>query len=200
VAHSVKFAAVGVAAVAVLTGCTSPQAGDAYVVPTAESSASQDAKASQLPGRPSELGLRGVDPCTLFTQAQLDQLKVNSKPRPVPDSPDGPSCSFDVDLTKPYYSIGITAVSDELEAWLTGARRKNSMTTQPSSVGGFPALRNFRQSSAPTDCETLVGVATAQTMVVQAFPVTQGAFDQQQLCDLSTRAANLALQTLKAHG
>jgi hypothetical protein len=37
-------------------------------------------------------------------------------------------------------------------------------------------------------------------MVVQAFPVTQGAFNQQQLCDLSTQAANLALLTLKAHG
>lgn len=199
-AHSAKFAAVGVVAVAALTGCTSPRAGEAYVVPTAESSASQSAKASELPGRPSELTLQGVDPCTLLTSAQLDQLKVNSKPRPVPASNQGPSCSFDVDLTKPYYTIGITAVSGELESWLTGARRKSSMTTQPSSVEGFPALRNFRQSSDPSDCETLVGVANAQTMVVQAFPVTQGAFDQQQLCDLSTQAATMALQTLKAHG
>jgi hypothetical protein len=42
-------------------------------------------------------------------------------------------------------------------------------------------------------------VAGGQTMVVQAFPVTAGTFSQQQLCDLSTQAATLALQTLKAH-
>jgi hypothetical protein len=190
-----------VLAVAVLAGCTSTRAGDAYVVPTAESSASQSAKAAELPQRPSELALTGVDPCALLTSDQLNQLKVNSKPRPVRDSADGPSCSFDVDLTKPYYSIALTAITaGDLGAWLTGNRRKNSMTTQPTDVEGFPALKNFRNSGDPSDCETLIGVAAGQTMVVQAFPVTANAFSQQQLCDLSTQAATLALHTLKAHG
>jgi hypothetical protein len=190
-----------VLATAVLTSCTSTDEGQAYVVPTAESSASQSAKAAGLPGRPSELVLTGVDPCTLLTSDQLDQLKVNSKPRQAKESADGPSCSFDVDLTKPYYSYGITAVTNaDLDAWLTGDRRKNSMTTEPAAVGGFPALTYFRSSSDPSDCQTLVGVAAGQTMTVQAFPVTPGAFSQQQLCDLSERAADLALQTLKAHG
>jgi len=196
-----KCVAGGMLATAVLTSCTSTDGGQAYGVPTAESSASQSAKAAGLPRRPSELALTGVDPCTLLTPAQLDQLKVNSNPRQAKDSADGPSCSFDVDLTKPYYSYGITAVTKaDLDAWLTGDRRKNSMTTEPTAVGGFPALRNFRKSNDPGDCQTLVGVAAGQTMAVQAFPVTRGAFSQQQLCDLSTQAANLALQTLKAHG
>lgn len=191
----------GVLATVALTGCTSMREGQAYVVPTAESSASQAAKAAGLPQRPSELMLRGIDPCTLLTPAQLDQLKVNSKPRQTQDSADGPSCSFDVDLTKPYYSYGIEAVTNaDLNAWLTGDRRKNSMTTAAIAVDGFPALKNFRSSGEPTDCETLVGVAAGQTMVVQAFPVTAGAFNQYQLCELSTQAATLALQTLKAHG
>ena len=195
-----KYAVGGVLATVALTGCTSMQEGQAYVVPTAESAASQSAKAAGLPQRPSELGLRGVDPCTLLTPAQLDQLKVNSKPRQTQDSADGPSCSFDVDLTKPYYSYGVKAVTNaNLDAWLTGTRRKNSMTTVAMVVDGFPALKNFRNSSDPSDCETLVGVADGQTMVVQAFPVTAGTFSQQQLCDLSTQAATLALQTLKAH-
>ncbi|WP_327553731.1 DUF3558 domain-containing protein [Amycolatopsis sp.] len=196
-----KYVAGGMLATAVLTSCTSTDEGQAYVVPTAESSASQSAKAAGLPQRPSELKLTGIDPCTLLTPEQLDQLKVNSKPRQARESADGPSCSFDVDLTRPYYSYGITAVTKaDLDAWLTGDRRKNSMTTEPAGVGGFPALKNFRKSSDPSDCQTLVGVAAGQTIVVQAFPVTQGAFNQQQLCDLSTQAANLALQTLKAHG
>jgi hypothetical protein len=190
-----------VLATVALTGCTSMREGQAYAVPTAESSASQAAKAAGLPQRPSELMLRGIDPCTLLTSAQLDQLKVNSEPRQTQDSADGPSCSFDVDLTKPYYSYGITTVTNaDLTAWLTGDRRKNSMTAVVIAVDGFPALKNFRDSGDPTDCETLVGVAAGQTMVVQAFPVTAGAFSQNQLCELSTQAATLALQTLKAHG
>jgi hypothetical protein len=188
-----------VLATVVLTGCTSTEAGQAYVDATAESSAAQSAKAAGLPARPSELPLSGVDPCSLLTDAQLDQLKVNSKPRQAPDS-DGPNCSFDVDLTKPYYGYGIKAVLNAgLDAWLTGVRRKNSMTTVPLAVDGFPALENFRESSAPSDCETLVGVANGQTLAVQALPVTGGAFSQRQLCDLSTQAATLALRTLKTH-
>jgi hypothetical protein len=137
----------------------------------------------------------------LFTETQLDQLKVNSEPRRAAASKDGLSCSFDVDKTQPYYSYGITAVtSADLGAWLTGARRKNSMTTVPAPVGGFPVLENYRADGDPSDCETLVGVAAGQTLVVQAFPVTGGAFNQQQLCDMSQRAGDLALQTLKQSG
>jgi hypothetical protein len=72
------------------------------------------------------------------------------------------------------------------------------MTTQPTSVEGFPALRTFRQNTDPTDCETLVGVAHGQTLQVQAVPTTDGAFTQDQLCDLATKAATFAVQTLKA--
>lgn len=199
---SLKPLALAGAAVATLAvaGCTST-VGDGIASPiaTAASSAAQSSKAAALPQRPSELAIAGIDPCTLLTSAQLDQLTVNSKPRQVADPVDGPSCSFDVDQAKPYYSYGITTVtSADLEAWLTGNRRKNSMTTQPTSVEGFPALRSFRQNTDPTDCETLVGVAHGQTLMVQAAPTTDGAFTQDQLCDLATKAATFAVQTLKA--
>jgi hypothetical protein len=87
--------------------------------------------------------------------------------------------------------------SADLDAWLTGARRKNSMTTELAPIDGFPALKNFRAGADPGDCETLVGVAEGQTLVVQAFPVTAGAFRRKQLCDISQHAAGLGLQTLK---
>jgi hypothetical protein len=184
-----------------LAGCGSTGKGEPYAVPTAQASAAQSAKAAALPRRPNELSLHGADPCSLLTETQLDQLKVNSEPRRAAASSDGPSCSFDVDETQPYYSYGITAVTNaDLGAWLTGVRRKNSMTTEPAPVGGFPALENYRAGGDPSDCETLVGVADGQTLVVQAFPVTGGAFSQQQLCGMSQQAADLALQTLKQIG
>lgn len=192
-------AAGGVLITLALTGCTTTEAGQAYVAPTATSAASQSALAAGLPQRPSELPFKGIDPCALLTDAQLDQLKVTSKPRQAPDS-DGPSCSFDVNLTKPYYSYGVkTVITADLEAWLTGDRRKSSMTIEPVVVDDYPALKNFRAGGDPSDCETLVGVAKGQTLVLQVFEVTAGAFSQQQLCDLSTQAATLALRTLKAH-
>lgn len=142
--------------------------------------------------RPGELSLTDVDPCSLLTDVQLDQLKVNSKPRKTAEG-----CSFDADLTKPYYSYGVTPVSADLENWVSGDRHKSSMTVEPARVDDFPALRNYRASADPSDCETLVGVAKGQTMVVQAFPVS-GGFGQQQLCDMSQQAAEFALRTLKA--
>ena len=183
-----------------VAGCTAT-VGDGIASPiaTAASAAEQSAKAAQLPQRPSELALAGVDPCSLLTSAQLDELTVTGKPRQVADPVDGPSCTFDVEQAQPYYAYGLTTVANaDLEAWLTGNRRKNSMTTVPMAVEGFPALKNFRQNTDPTDCETLVGVANGQTLVAQAVPTTDGAFTQDQLCDLATKAATFAVQTLKA--
>jgi hypothetical protein len=186
-----------------VAGCTTTVGdGIASPVATVASSAEQSSKAAGLPQRPNELALNGVDPCSLLTSAQLDQLTVNSKPRQVADSAngaDGPSCTFDVDKAQPYYAYGITTVTNaDLEAWLTGNRRKNSMTTVDMSVEGFPALKYFRQNTNPTDCQTLVGVAHGQTLEVQAAPISEGAFTQGQLCELATKAATFAVQTLKA--
>jgi hypothetical protein len=181
-----------------LSGCSATSAGQAYPIETAESSASQSAKAATLPSRPAELPLQSADPCALLTSAQLDELKINSKPRAVAAAPDGRTCAFDADLVPPFHTYQVRAVPTDLEAWVTGSRRKNSMTTEPKPVGGFPALTNYRAAGSPADCETLVGVAQGQTLAVQAFAVTSGAFTQPQLCDLSARAAQLALTTLQA--
>ncbi|MEV4604094.1 DUF3558 domain-containing protein [Amycolatopsis sp. NPDC049253] len=178
-------------------GCSSGDAGTAVPVPTAVSSASQAAKASQLPPRPADLSLTGVDPCDLLGQAQLDELQVNAVPRKAADPQDGPTCVFDADKTEPFHAYHLRTVTADLQEWLTGARRKNSMTTAPFAVEGYPALTNYRAAGTPSDCEVLVGVAKGQTLAAQAFAVTAGAFTQQQLCDQATQAADLALQYLK---
>jgi len=187
----------GVLATAALAGCSAGTEGTPYPVETAATAASQSAKAAQLPQRPADLPLPGVDLCALFPQVQLDALKITSLPRAAPEQ-DGPTCVFDADGAEPVHSYHVRAVAADLDQRITGARKKNSMTTEPKTIGGYPALTNYRAAGDPADCETLVGVAKGQTLAVQTFAITRGKLTQPQLCDMSAHAADLALQSLKA--
>lgn len=181
-----------------LAGCTTATGGQGFPNEQRLASVSQDAKASKLPQRPAELTLQGADPCALLAQTQLDQLKINSRPRAAAEPIDGPTCVFDADAVEPFHTYYVRTVTADVEEWITGKRRKNSMTTEPESVGGFPAVTNYRDAGTPSDCETLVGVAQGQTLAARAITVTPGAFTMPQLCEMSARAAEMALQTLKA--
>jgi hypothetical protein len=154
---------------------------------------------AELVRRPAELSLREVDPCDLLTGEQLDQLEINSVPRPDEQSRDGRSCAFDADLREPYYGYTVeTVVGHDLRDWLSGEKHKSSTTTEPIVVAGFPALLNYRDTGDPLDCETLVGVAREQTLRVQMFPSSADAFDQQQMCDMSMRVATFVVRNLRA--
>ncbi len=187
----------GVLATAALAGCSAGTEGTPYPVETAATAASQSAKAAQLPQRPADLPLQGVDLCALFPQVQLDALKITSLPRAAPEQ-DGPTCVFDADGAEPVHSYHVRAVPADLDQWITGARKKNSMTTEPKAIGGYPALTNYRAAGDPADCETLVGVAKGHTLAVQTFAITRGKLTQPQLCEMSAHAADIALQSLKA--
>ena len=187
----------GVLATVALAGCSAGTDGTPYPVETAATAASQSAKAAQLPQRPADLSVQGVDLCEVFPQVQLDALQISSRPRAAPEGEDR-TCVFDADGAEPVHSYHVRAVPADLEQWITGARKKNSMTTEPKSIGGYPALTNYRAAGAPADCETLVGVAKGQTLAVQTFAITRGKLTQPQLCDMSAHAADLALQSLKA--
>lgn len=195
--RKVRIVTGGVLATAALAGCSAGTEGTPYPVETAATAASQSAKAAQLPQRPADISLEGVNLCEVFPQVQLDALKITSTPRQGP-SEDGPTCVFDADGAEPVHAYHVRAVPADLQEWITGARRKNSMTTEPKTIGGYPALTNHRAAGDPADCETLVGVARGQTLAVQTFAITRGKLTQPQLCDMSVHAADLALQTLKA--
>ncbi|RSD20352.1 DUF3558 domain-containing protein [Amycolatopsis eburnea] len=184
-------------ATAALAGCSADKDGTPYPVETAATAASQSAKAAQLPQRPADLPLQGVDLCDLFPQVQLDAMKISSTPRQA-DSADGPVCVLDADREEPFHGYQVGAVTADLDEWITGARRKNSMTTEPKAIDGYPALTSYRAAADPADCTTLVGVAKGRTLTIRTFPITRGKLTQPQLCDMSAHAADLALQTLKA--
>jgi Protein of unknown function (DUF3558) len=195
--RKVRIVTGGVLATAALAGCSAGTEGTPYPVETAATAASQSAKAAQLPQRPAELTLQGVNLCEVFPQVQLDAMKITSTPREAPPE-DGPTCVFDADGAEPVHAFHVRAVSADLDEWITGARKKNSMTTEPKTIGGYPALTNYRAAGDPADCEALVGVARGQTLAVQTFAITRGKFTQPQLCDLSVQAADVALQSLKS--
>jgi len=187
----------GVLATAALAGCSAGTSGTPYPVETAATAASQSAKAAQLPQRPADLPMKNADLCGLFPQVQLDTLKISSVPRQASGT-DGPVCVFDADREEPFHGYEVGAVAVDLDQWLTGARRKNSMTTEPKAVGGYPALASYRAAGDPSDCTTLVGVARGHTLSVRTFTITRGKITQPQLCAMSAQAADVALQTLKA--
>lgn len=195
--RKVRIVTGSVLATAALAGCSPGTGGTPYPVETAATAASQSAKAAQLPQRPADLPMQGVDLCELFPQVQLDSMKINSLPRKA-DSADGPVCVLDADREEPFHGYQVGSVAADLDQWLTGARRKNSMTTEPKTVGGYPALTSYRAAGDPADCQTLVGVAQGRTLTVQTFAITRGKLTQPQLCEMSAHAADIALQTLKA--
>lgn len=191
---SALLAAAG--ALAVLAGCSSTEPGVA--VPASQ--AAPSATGSALPHRVKDLPLTGADPCKLLTEAQLDELKVNGLPSQTApgDRRDGPTCMFRVDAAQPFYSYAIeTVTSADLQDWLTGKHKKQSLTKEPVDVPGFPALKNFRDTAHPLDCETLVGVAPGQTLRVQMAPL-DNSFTLAQMCDMATTVAKMAVQTLAA--
>ncbi|GAB2978637.1 hypothetical protein GCM10017788_17410 [Amycolatopsis acidiphila] len=176
-----------------LGGCTTDVGGVA--APAFSTSA-----APELPARAKDLSLRGVDPCTLLTTAQLDRLKENGAPRPLAKDVqrDGPTCAFDVDAATPTYTYYLETIDGaDVQDWLTGSRHKASMTQQLVDVPGFPALVDFAPSDGVQDCETLVGVADGQTLRAEMAPDDRS-FTQQQLCDMSTTVAKMAVETLEA--
>ncbi|RZQ65466.1 DUF3558 domain-containing protein [Amycolatopsis suaedae] len=153
--------------------------------------------------RPRDLPIAGVDPCSLFTQQQLDELKVTRKPKQLEadDQRDGPTCSLGVSVGQPHYTYYVELIADaDLQDWVSGRHAENSMTSEPADVAGYPALTRFARGESPSDCETMVGVAQGQTLRSQMYPVTQGVFDQKQLCDMAKQAATAAVRTLEAKG
>lgn len=182
----------------VVAGCATSEPGIATANQVGLTAASREAAVGSLPPRTKQVPIDGVDPCTLLTESELDELRVNSKPRLDSEPRDGATCAFDVDLTEPYYSYAVELITTaDVEAWVSGDRTKSSMTREPGNVDGFPAVRHYRAAEHPSDCETLVGVAKGQTVRVQMYPLTQNVFDQQQLCDMSEQVATRVVRNLQ---
>jgi hypothetical protein len=184
-----------------LTGCTETQPGQAVAIgqSTAKnpSSGSSGQPTVAIPPRPRDIALDGVDPCKLFSQTQLDQIKVNrqrNKTQSEATFKGSPLCLMDgVDgqVSFDYEAWAIT--TEGIEPWLSGKRNVDAKLV---SIDGFPAADYKIRGTSTFDCATAVGVANRQQLMM-VFRPSRNTLSQDQMCQKSEQAAAFAVQTLK---
>jgi hypothetical protein len=187
-----------------VVGCTSSTGGDPAPdenrTPSSdEQPDSSSAPNEELPPRPRDLTVDGVEPCTLFTKAQLNQLRSElqlDKPPKAYTSKDthykAPTCGLE-QSREPFDSIDLMVVTSEgAETWLSGDRNVDAWQV---SVGGYPAVDYKLKGSDDAECVTSVDVADGQQMIVDFIPLERR--DYKQLCQTTEKVAGMALQTLQ---
>jgi hypothetical protein len=190
----------------VVAGCTTSEpgqatpSGDSTTTDSSESptDTSSESPEVEIPPPPKSLSLEGVDPCTLFTQAQRAELKVN-KVRPKDDGGediyDGmKQCVLDADAAEPFITYQVIAVTDvDISFWLSEDRNADA---ELISVDGYPAAQFHTKGVEGSDCAIAVGVAENQHLHVEMAPLSED-LDQDAICQGSKQAAEMALQTLQ---
>lgn len=200
-----KRLALAVALVLATAGCTTSATGQPTPEEGGESSTSSSTTSEssgadptvEVPPRPREISLDGLDPCTLYTDAQRAQLKVDDVKSRESDSNSFEGmkeCSLAVEAQEPFYDYTALAVTTEgVEAWLTGNRNVDAELT---SVQGFPAAQFKFRGVEDEGCDIAVGVADGQYLWVQVIPISRG-FKQDQLCRMVSQATDMAMTTLQ---
>lgn len=166
--------------------------------PSDEPSSGGQEPTVDIPSRPADLSLDGVQPCSLFTKAQLGQLSKQFQFDEPPQAEDAagsykaPMCSLS-QSAEPFNSVDVYLVTSEgIEPWLSGKRNVDAWLV---SVGGYPAVDYKLAGTDDEECVTSVGVADGQQLMVdlQALQET----DYRQLCETTEKVAAMALQTLQ---
>jgi len=163
----------------------------------ASSDPSSSTPTVDIPARPRELPVDGLDPCSLLTDAQIAQLTITKvSPGEVEEGhyKGTKNCTLRVDEMPPYYGYRVSTVTFEgIEVWLTPGR--NIDPAKLISVGGYPAAE-FHLQGADDECNVAVGVAEGQLLLVTVRPLGDG-FTLDQLCQMTEQAAEMAISTLQ---
>lgn len=148
----------------------------------------------EIPPRPRDLSLDGLDPCTLFTDAQLTTLNIEDvEPGTSGSGQYSGLAECALEVAEPFVEYGILAATNEdVGEWLTG---KRNVDAKLISIGGYPAAE-FNTKGVDTDCVVAVGVAEGQHLQVEMTPWDDG-FSQEDICRGSEQVAEMALQTLQ---
>lgn len=192
---------------AVSVGCTTSAPGQPTSVIDGGSSGTSTASTGDsatstsptvdVPPRPRDITLDGLDPCTLFTKTQRAQLTVSDV-----DSGESKSenfkgmkeCTLEADTRTRFYDYTALAVTTEgVDAWLTGQRNVEAELT---TVQGFPAAEFMFRGSDGEGCDLAVGVAAHHTLWIQVIPYDRG-FEQDELCRMARQATEMAMTTLQ---
>jgi hypothetical protein len=194
-------------AVGLVAGCTTSEAG----VPTSGGPISESTSGGELPSEsstpssavipapPREISLDGLDPCTLFSDEQKVQLGAD---RARPD--DGASagtiykgmknCTLDRVNSEPFFAIAVIAVTNvDINFWINEGSNADSKLI---SIAGYPAAEFHTKGVQDSDCAVAVGVAKNQHLHVEFHPLSED-LKQDQICQRSEQAAEMAMQTLQ---
>ncbi|MGW4207905.1 DUF3558 domain-containing protein [Lentzea sp. NPDC004789] len=169
-------------------GTPSPTSGGS---PTSKSSTSN----VDVPKRPANLKLNGVDPCKLLTASQMSEIKVaqaTSDQVEVSDLGKQPGCFYENGLKYTYMVVGLT--NRDIRSWLNGG---GNTTSKLVDVGGFGAAQITLTGTEGVNCAIAVDVSDGQALYVNYSPTTQKSETQDQLCGNAKKAATLAVDTLK---
>jgi hypothetical protein len=156
---------------------------------------------SALPARPRDVRIDGVDPCSLLTEEQREELGLDGRPvfdnSPTNLYPGGdvPACTVRGFEPRAVW-VGVNLVAT------TGIERYTAgellVDIRPAEVQGFPAL-----TAVPRDftewCSVIVDIAPGQLIDVHfADGGGEPPVPQERLCDDAAVVADRALDTLLA--
>jgi hypothetical protein len=149
----------------------------------------------QLPPRPREVPINGIDPCETLTSVQLRSLGVRFYSADPPTATLGPSCDWNHSPDEPVESYSVDINTRGGVELVFGQPRVAVV-----EVAGFGALATpGRYSSGEHDCIINVDVASGQAVQVGYFyNGSTVPMNHEIACQKARNAAELAMQTILA--
>jgi Protein of unknown function (DUF3558) len=151
--------------------------------------------APQLPPRPRELRIDGLDPCATLTTGQVQSLGVRFYSADPPTGNLGPSCDWNHSPAEPVESYTVDVNTRGGVELAFGQPELDIIT-----VAGFGAVTTpGRYSSGERECIVNIDVAPGQALQVGYFyngstaPMTH-----EIACQKARNAAEMAMQTIQA--
>ncbi|ANZ37300.1 hypothetical protein BBK82_15770 [Lentzea guizhouensis] len=179
-------------AAATVSACTGGGEQGKATTPSAPPPSSSDSS-QELPSRPQELKVDGVDPCKLLTADQMKQIKVASTKSVQPnivDKKPSPACFYQNSLDYTY-TVGVVT-HNGVPYWL---RSGGTVESKLVDVSGYGAAEIKFVGTNDVDCAIAVDVADGQQLFVSYKPLNTES--QEEMCGKAKTAAGLALVTLK---
>lgn len=167
-----------------LTACTDAVAGTPHA-PWGKAVGYED------PGRPQEIRLDTVDPCTLLPQADYADYYMDEPGNPEMDDDGGPICAWDgTDIG--FFAINLRTY-EGIGVWLDGSRSGIAEMVDP--VLGFPAV-TIVLSGDENFCMLGVDVADEQTLMVQVGYDLNPPTRLPPICEYTHQFATTVMSTL----
>jgi len=191
-----RFGAVtSLVALVLAAGCTARSSGSPQPQPSSGSATTATSDDEPLLARPRDIGLGGTNPCELWTAGQLAELGLSTSPRGGVTSTGDNICHFDAqDQQPPYLVLSVSTIPDHDTKDFYLPHRGHTIV----DIAGFPAVRQQSEIGSPTPCQVYVSTAPGQTLEISLhYSSTKNHLTIEQACELTVKAATLAMQTLQ---